>query len=139
MPEPDASQPWEPAYGFCGMCTTDNETLAKALEDIRRRICLYGGGRCDCKYGRDGTAERQGGEASGSLEMTELINRLMHRPTSFSEEAVVVLKRFTNAIDSTLKDVGITGPLRDQILTRFLFGQTGRFEDVSQGTGSHPT
>lgn len=128
MAEP---QSWEPTYGFCGMKTTDNEVLAKALESIRQRVCLYGGGRCDCKYGRDATAERQPSEASGCPEMIEVINRLMHRPNTFTEDGEAVLRRFTSALDETLTAFGIADPLRSAILGRFLWGHTGRIEDLA--------
>jgi hypothetical protein len=122
------------------MKTTDNEVLAKALEDIRRRICCYGGGtRCDCKYGRDVTAARQHSEASGCPEMIEVINRLMHRPNSFAEDAETVLRRFVSSLDETLTAVGIADPLRGAILGRFLYGHTGRIEDLAKGQVLKPT
>lgn len=86
---------WEPSYGFSASNKTDNEVLAAALEAVRRKICVYGGGDyCDCKYGIAATeptgqfssprAEQHGSEQSGCPELREMINRLLHRPSSFS-------------------------------------------------------
>lgn len=81
---------WEPRYGFCAINKTDNVALAKALEDVRRRVCAYGGGpTCDCKYGL--TVEDKpfnvgevirgynGSEKTGCPELREMIHRLLHR------------------------------------------------------------
>lgn len=78
---------WEPAYGFCGVITTDRVKLAKALEAVRRRVCSYGshGARgCDCKYGLTTTMphDPQLTEQTGCPELRELINRLLHRPNT---------------------------------------------------------
>lgn len=102
------SEPWEPSYGFCAYNETDNVTLAKTLEAIRRMLCCYGGGsRCDCKYGLTvnedltpvefGFVDSNGvgvnrftakytvgnSEQVGCPELREVINRLLHRPESF--------------------------------------------------------
>ncbi len=90
------SLPWEPRYGFTDTNTTDNESLAAALESVRRRICVYGGSRhCDCKYGakpREGQLHAFGSyepsEKNGCPELRELINRLLHRPDTFNARSV---------------------------------------------------
>lgn len=83
---------WEPSYGFCAFNTNDNVKLAEALEVVRRRVCAYNMGlrdgdvHCDCKYGAT-VNEKQfpGSESTGCPELREIINRLLHRPESFSE------------------------------------------------------
>jgi hypothetical protein len=85
----EAATDWEPLYGFCSVNEHSNESLARALEAIRRRICAYGGnGRCDCKYGRDATKQqRAGSEQTGCPELVEVIHRLLHRPETFAANA----------------------------------------------------
>jgi hypothetical protein len=88
---PDATEAWEPAYGFCATRDRDPRELAAALELIRRRVCAYGPNAktCDCKYGLglrllDGDASTYSGlssEQTGCPELRELIHKLLHRGT----------------------------------------------------------
>lgn len=78
---------WEPSYGFCASNVSANEVLAETLEGLRRQVCAYGRGMngvsmCDCKYGR-GVDSNPFSEQTGCPELTELINRLLHRPATF--------------------------------------------------------
>jgi hypothetical protein len=84
------SYDWEPGYGFCAYNLNANEDLARALEAVRRRVCAYGRGTrpgadtCDCKYGIDPANDRgMGSEQTGCPALTEVINRLLHRPETF--------------------------------------------------------
>lgn len=87
---------WEPsAYGFCAQVENDNESLASALEAIRRQVCAYGGrGVCDCKFGIEaiplpknflgGRTINLGSEKTGCPELREMIHRLLYRPETFN-------------------------------------------------------
>lgn len=57
---------------------TSLETIEQ-LEDIRRRLCHYGGqGRCDCKFWMYG---KSNGEFSGCAELYQLIAHLKGETT----------------------------------------------------------
>jgi hypothetical protein len=123
---PKAEYPWEPEPGFCALNTTNNTALAEALEAIRRQRCPYGDGRCDCKYGLDTSGPHgAGSERTGCPELREMIHRLLHRPNTFAEDPLEVVKRMTDAFKTALERTGITGHLQNQILERWTFGQIG--------------
>lgn len=81
---------WEPAYGTAQHNKHSNVALAEALELVRRRICVYNMGFvdgdviCDCKYGISSETKFHS-EQTGCPELREMIQRLLHRPESFSE------------------------------------------------------
>ena len=83
---------WEPSYGFCGLNTDPIEDLTYALELVRRRICAYNMGirqgdvSCDCKYGINENDRSMGSEATGCPELRELINRLIHRSETLTDQ-----------------------------------------------------
>lgn len=101
---------WEPAYGFAPFYTATNVGMAYSLEAIRRRLCAYravGDQTCDCKYGvtmnGSGTSE-----ATGCCELREMIDRLLHRPETFSGDIDSVEAAWINKMkgyDLALKHV----------------------------------
>ena len=92
---------WESNYGFTAMNVHSNEELAATLEQLRRQVCVYGGGDfCDCKYGlkAEGTTQdwmrargerrKWHGEQTGCPELRELIHRLLYRPETFQQDTL---------------------------------------------------
>lgn len=105
---------WEPNYGFIAYNVHPNEELAAALEAVRRRICGYGGNRCDCKYGLRPDDRPRTSEATGCPELTEVINRLLHRPESFMGIPTIDVEPVLKAIEvAASKAADLLGTIAD--------------------------
>ena len=93
----------EPAYGFTRPLTPEGrESLAQALELVRRKVCCYNApdlkgkysrdAYCDCKYGLSIDNHLEGvyvtSEATGCPELRSVIYWLLHEDDEATEPAL---------------------------------------------------